>query len=57
MIIPPFDLPKIEITNPNIAIGITNQFSQPNKGINPIIIPIKDKIPNRRPSDFMKQLF
>jgi len=55
MVTPPFDFPTIEITRPNIAKGITIQLSQPNKGINPIIIPIKARIPNSRPNVFIMQ--
>ena len=51
--IPPLDFPKIERTKPIIAIGMPNQFSQPNRGINPITIMIRERTPKRRPIVFM----
>lgn len=53
IIMPPFDLPNMENTNPNIAKGIFNQFNQPNKGIIPSSIPIIANIPNNLPSNFI----
>ena len=54
MIIPPLDLPTIESTNPSTAKGMFSQFNQPNKGINPKSIPIKERIPKIRPTVFIK---
>lgn len=53
MIMPPFDLPRIESTKPRIANGILNQFIHPSRGINPSNIPINARIPNNLPIVFI----
>lgn len=53
IIIPPFDFPNMEKTNPNIAKGIFNQLNHPNNGIIPNNIPIMANIPNNLPSNFI----
>ena len=53
IVFPPLDFPIIERIKPKIANGIPTQLSHPNKGINPIIITINDRIPKILPIVFI----
>ena len=53
IIIPPLDLPIMEINKPIIARGMLNQFNQPRNGIIPKNIPHIARIPNILPKVFI----